>query len=102
MKIEDIKEQKIMSTELKKLNLVIKLLLLIIMLVIVMFGFQIFTFSNYTKSKYGCITQSDVTQFNEEIKDIKKKVHFRYFNLTRSLEDIHNVKINTENGHVIK
>ena len=31
-----------------------------------------------------------------------KKVHFRYFNLTHSLEEIHNVEIDTHHGDVIK
>ncbi|DAB01942.1 TPA: hypothetical protein CPT96_03290 [Candidatus Gastranaerophilales bacterium HUM_10] len=32
----------------------------------------------------------------------EKKTDFRYFNLTRSLEDIHNVKIDTYRGRVEK
>ena len=31
---------------------------------------------------------------------INKKVDFRYFNLNRSLEDIHNIEINTLNGEI--
>ncbi len=33
---------------------------------------------------------------------IKDKIHYRYFNLTKSLEEIHNVKINTKNGKLEK
>lgn len=36
----------------------------------------------------------------EAIIKLEKKVDFRYFNLTRSLEDIHNVKIETHKGHL--
>lgn len=31
---------------------------------------------------------------------INKKIDFRYFNLNRSLEDIHNIEINTLNGEI--
>lgn len=36
------------------------------------------------------------------IEKTEKKVDFRYFNTTRSLEDIHNVEIETRQGRVIK
>lgn len=32
--------------------------------------------------------------------DIKKKIDHRYFNLSRTLEEIHEVKINTKNGEL--
>ena len=32
----------------------------------------------------------------------QKKVDYRYFNLTRSLEDIHNIKIDTQSGEIKK
>ena len=35
-----------------------------------------------------------------EIKTNRDKMHFRYFNLTRSLEDINDVKIDTRSGEV--
>ena len=38
----------------------------------------------------------------EADKKIISKVHFRYFNLTKSLEEIHNVKINTKDGKLEK
>ncbi len=47
----------------------------------------------------------NVSAKNELIKEIKtnrNKIHFRYFNLTRSLEEIHNVKIDTLNGKLEK
>lgn len=34
----------------------------------------------------------------KELKECTKTVNFRYFNITRSLEDIHNVKIDTQDG----
>ena len=37
-----------------------------------------------------------------EIKENRKDVHFRYFNLTTSLEELNNVKIDTLNGRVEK
>lgn len=35
---------------------------------------------------------------NAKVEKCIAKVHFRYFNLTRSLEDIYNVKIDTKDG----
>lgn len=37
-----------------------------------------------------------------EIKKNRDKIHFRYFNLTKSLEEIHKVKIDTKNGRLEK
>lgn len=37
-----------------------------------------------------------------EIKLVKNRTDFRYFNLTRSLEEIHNIKIDTKNGEIKK
>jgi len=34
------------------------------------------------------------------INKIERKIDFRYFNLTRSLEDIHHVRIDTYHGEV--
>lgn len=36
----------------------------------------------------------------DEIQINRDKIHFRYFNLTNSLEDINGVKINTKNGKI--
>lgn len=93
MKLDDIKEQKIMSTELKRMNSAIKLLYVIISLLCISLFFQTFLIKNFA-------TQSDVAVLKNEISEVKKKVHFRYFNLTNSLEDIHKVIINTENGRI--
>lgn len=102
MKIDDLKEQKIMSTELRKLNLVIKLLTSVIILMCAMLTLQsIVIYGNVTKEAAE-ITKSDIQELSNEILDVKKKVHFRYFNLTHSLEDIHKVKINTKDGRLIK
>lgn len=38
---------------------------------------------------------------NNQIEDCTNKVHFRYYNLTKSLEDIHNVQIDTRDGRII-
>lgn len=61
----------------EKFNVIITLLLLIV-------GLNIYSLT--------CI-------HNDYIK-IKKRIDFRYFNTTRSLEDIHNVEINTLNGEL--
>lgn len=41
-------------------------------------------------------------QMLEAIQKTEKKVDFRYFNLTNSLQDIHNVKIETQHGRIEK
>lgn len=37
-----------------------------------------------------------------EIKTNRDKIHYRYFNLTRTLGELHNVKIDTLNGKIEK
>ena len=102
MNIDDLKEQKIMSTEIKKLNLIIKLLSFIVMFVCLVFVIQIFLIAKVCEFHNASIKQTDLEDLKQDVIDIKSKVHFRYFNLTHSLEDIHNVKINTENGRIIR
>lgn len=36
------------------------------------------------------------------ISTLKKKIDHRYFNVTNSLQDIHNVEIETKQGRVVK
>ena len=47
-------------------------------------------------------THEQITSVQESVKKCEKKVDFRYFNLTRSLEDINHVKIDTKNGRIEK
>ena len=51
------------------------------------------------KKNYNYNVQAKKELFTE-INTNRKKTHFRYFNLTRSLEEIHNVKIDRENGRL--
>lgn len=37
---------------------------------------------------------------NENITNVNKKIDFRYFNLSRSLQDIHNIEIDTKDGRI--
>ena len=46
--------------------------------------------------------QSHMTHIEELINSTEKKVDFRYFNITRSLQDIHKVEIDTNKGRVTK
>ena len=39
---------------------------------------------------------------NGEFNKLNKKIDFRYFNMTRSIEEIHNIKIDTQNGEIKK
>lgn len=40
-------------------------------------------------------------EFNQ-LDNIKRKIDHRYFNITNSLQDIHNVEIDTYKGRVLK
>lgn len=42
----------------------------------------------------------NLIETKNQIQKLEKKVDFRYFNTTTSLEQIHNVKINTYNGEL--
>ena len=42
------------------------------------------------------------TNILKNLSEIEKKVDYRYFNLTKSLEDIYNVEIDTYKGRVIR
>ncbi|MDR1013099.1 MAG: hypothetical protein LBL38_02410 [Lactobacillales bacterium] len=46
------------------------------------------------------ITQQKIKLMENSIKKAEKKVDFRYFNTTRTLEEIHHVKIDTKNGEL--
>lgn len=37
-----------------------------------------------------------------DIKKVEKKVDFRYFNLTRSIQDIYGIEIDTKDGRIRK
>ena len=43
---------------------------------------------------------NQTVKITEEIQTNRDKIHFRYFNLTRSLEDLNDVKIDTKNGRL--
>lgn len=102
MKLDDIKEQKMMSAELKKMNLTVKLLYVVVLFLCITVTLQAYSMFSINKKFSNVVTQSDIVELKNEISEVKKKVHFRYFNLTNSLEDIHKVKINTQNGHLKK
>ncbi len=48
------------------------------------------------------IMQSNNSKLIEQIEKVDKKVDFRYFNTTTSLEEIHHVKIDTRTGELKK
>lgn len=102
MKLDDLKEQKIMSTEIKKLNTLINLLCITTCMVIFSIWIQCSAIFNINKHAAISVTVDDIESLKQEIKDVKNAVHFRYFNLTNSLEDIHNVKLETHYGHLTK
>ena len=56
----------------------------------VIFGFGFYNINN------------KINTVNSNVIQCTKKVHFRYFNLTRSLEDIYNVEIDTHTGRIQK
>lgn len=49
-----------------------------------------------------CVLHHDIKKLDKKIDKTKSTVNFRYFNMTRSLEDIFNVEIETKEGHVVK
>lgn len=49
-------------------------------------------------SKVSSQSTESQKELISEIKKNRDKIHFRYFNLTKSLEEIHKVKIDTKNG----
>lgn len=102
MKIDDIKEQKIMSTEIKKLNRITYLLYSVVTLLVFMIAIQGIAIYNLQKLGSANLTKHDISQLEQDVENVKKAVHFRYFNITNSLQDIHNVKIETHHGHVQK
>lgn len=50
---------------------------------------------------FSCILTFGIYKTYKAVIKCERKIDFRYFNLTRSLEDIHNVKINTKDGSLI-
>lgn len=56
---------------------------------------------------FGITITAGLIKIHQEIKETQqaitkceKKVDYRYFNLTRSLEDIHGIKIDTHKGRI--
>lgn len=73
---------------------------LVLIAIIVFMGVGLY--GQYRLEKIGndilAENQKMKTEILNEIKTNRKKMHFRYFNLTRSLEDIYDVEIDTRNG----
>lgn len=53
-------------------------------------------------ASYTLKLHKEVQELSLHIRETEKKVDFRYFNTTRSLQDIFNVEIETRQGRVIK
>lgn len=66
---------------------------IVILLFLVLFTYNLYTFNKM---------QSYMNETLELLKSAEKKVDFRYFNITRSLQDIHKVEIDTHKGRVTK
>lgn len=79
-------EQSLKSFFKDKINLV---------LVMVFVGFALLGWCNFKLFEQLKINSEKITK-------VEKKVDFRYFNLTRSLEDIHSVKFETKEGRIIQ
>ena len=47
------------------------------------------------------INAGGIFYLNKQIENCTNKVHFRYYNLTKSLEDIYNIQIDTRDGRII-
>lgn len=70
-----------------------RLLVSVICIGAVLVGLNLYTISEINIAKAETL---------EAVKKAEKKVDFRYFNLTNSLQDIHNVKIETHQGRIEK
>ena len=46
--------------------------------------------------------RTNAANIERDIVSVKKRVDYRYFNITRSLEDLNNVKIETKEGYLKK
>lgn len=44
----------------------------------------------------------EITYFNKNFSKVTKKVDHRYFNLTKTLEEIYNIEIDTHKGKIEK
>ena len=99
--IEDMhmKNFQILFTDVKRFmgNEVNRLFLLIILVNLVMFLCLALEIHNLKKT-----INLEAEKLNNQIIQVNKKVDFRYFNTTHSLEDIHNLKIDTHNGEIKK
>lgn len=51
---------------------------------------------------FGCLFAYGLYNNHKAIEKCERKVDFRYFNTTRSLEDIYNIKISTKDGLIIR
>ena len=54
----------------------------------------------YQQFNHNMETQKATTALMNAIEKSEKKIDFRYMNLTRSLENIHKVEIDTKDGRV--
>lgn len=60
----------------------------VILLLVILFGVNVYEYISLNNK----ITQANI--------EIKKKVDFRYFNTTKTLEELNNVDIDTLNGEL--
>ena len=93
------KNFQILFTDIKGFmgNEVNRLFILILIVNLILFGILNYQIYNVNKS-----VQHECNLLKVQIYNTEKKVDFRYFNITRSLEDIYNLKINTLNGEIKK
>ena len=75
----------------------------IIALLLVMFGLNIFAILEVQNVKKNSDDNfKNLEKFiDKRCEDVDDKVDFRYFNLTRSIQDIHGVNIDTKRGNVV-
>ncbi len=72
-----------------------------VLVAVTIVGVLLCYFQYRTENKLNCIIEQSTTANSELLNEIRinrKKINFRYFNLTKSLEEIHKVEINTRNG----
>lgn len=77
-------------------NEINRVLVFLTIILVVIISLSIILFSKLESIQNAVIIN------NSDIKKVEKKVDFRYFNLTNSLEDVFSIDIDTKTGNIKK
>ena len=71
---------------------------LFIFIIAINIGFGVFLHIEILKLKETILTNTE--RIEQQITQTRKRVDYRYFNTTRTIEDLYGVKINTKDGYL--